>query len=86
MHLTPLRLAISAAILIVAANGFAAWVLWTTHRANCEARNVTLTVMRDILMDAQRSTDTNPKTTVAQRSSSDAFVAYELARIHSALC
>jgi predicted negative regulator of RcsB-dependent stress response len=75
-----------AAILLFGAFSLAGWSLYTSHQNSCNARAVTLNIMSDILVDAQKKTDKSRTDTAAQKVASNAFVAYELRRIKKAEC
>lgn len=82
----PLRLAAVAGVLLATAYGILVYSIWTGHRDACHAAGVSLTVMTGILDDVRNSADRNPKTSLAQKQSTHAFVKYELNRISTARC
>ncbi len=78
--------AILAGALIAIAYAVIGYSIWASHQNSCRARDLTLNVMTGILMDAKQGSDANPFTPRAQKLASDAFLAHELARIHTARC
>ncbi len=80
------RAAIAGGVLITLAYTLLAYSIVSNQRSVCHGRDVTLAVVAGILNDVKMRTDSNPFATKAQRTSSDAFVRYELARIQSAHC
>lgn len=86
LHRNPARFAAAAATLIIAAFSVASWSLYQSHRNACDARNVTLNVMGDILVAAQHQTDTNPLITAKAKANSDRFVVSAIRTIDKARC
>ena len=73
-----LRLIYVLGVLMVGAFALAGWSFYSGHKDSCQARNVSLNVLRDLLVDAQSQT---PHDTTSR-----AFFKRQYARIDIARC
>lgn len=80
------KLATVAAGLVIAAFALACLAFYQGHSAGCGRTDVTLNVVRDLLVAAQMQTDADPTVPQFKKDASDAFIASALARIDQARC
>ncbi len=93
MSLTPedkrkllVRLTLAFSIAIFTSFALASYSLATAHRNACESRNITLSVMGDLLIAARYQTDHDPTVPPEKVQQSDAFVLAAIRRIDEARC
>lgn len=79
-------LAVAAGLLVAFSFALTGYSFYANHRNSCDARDVTLNVLRDILVTAQTQTEASRTYTRAEKLRSDAFFSHTLSEIQKAEC